>query len=122
YPCEIVIPAAVGGVIDSEVAEKIRARVVIEAANAPTTFEGERVLSERGVTVVPDIVANAGGVIVSHIEWMQNLQGMAWTGEQVAELLGRRMADIFDRVAAGAERGGTDLRGAAYELAVARVS
>ncbi len=85
--CELLVPAALGGVIDAAVARRIQAKVIVEAANGPTTVEGQAVLEERGIVVVPDILANAGGVTASYFEWAQSRQGYPWEEDLVAERL-----------------------------------
>ena len=99
WPC----PAALEGAIDESAARAMRARVVVEAANGPTTPDGDRVLAERGITVVPDILANAGGVTASYFEWAQSRQGYAWDEELVAARLARTMDDAFADVWARAQ-------------------
>src|SRR3954453_3890975 len=97
-PCELFIPAALGGVITEEVAEKLAAQVMVEAANGPTTRAAEPVLDRRGVVVVPDILANAGGVTASYFEWAQSRQGYAWDEETVATRLRTVMDTAFTDV------------------------
>ena len=121
-PCELFVPAALGGVITEEVAERLAARVVVEAANGPTTRDAEPVLDRRGVVVVPDILANAGGVTASYFEWAQSRQGYAWDEELVAERLRQRMESAFVAVWAKSEQLGVSLRRAAFALALERVS
>ena len=122
-PCEVFVPAALGGVITAPVAEKLGARVVVEAANGPTTTDAEPVLDARGIVVVPDILANAGGVTASYFEWAQNRQGMAWDDDVVADRLRTRMETAFGDVwAKAAALGGVSLRRAAFALAVERVA
>lgn len=121
-PCALFIPAALGGVITAAVAERLAADVVVEAANGPTTIEGEPVLDRRGVVVVPDILANAGGVTASYFEWAQSRQGYAWEDTLVAERLRARMDAAFIAVWAKAETLGVSLRRGAFALAVERVA
>src|SRR6266540_707463 len=97
-PCELLVPAALGGVITADVAERIAARVVVEAANGPTTRDAEPVLDRRNVVVVPDILANAGGVTASYFEWAQSRQGYAWEEELASEQLRTRMEAAFSAV------------------------
>jgi len=120
--CELLVPAALGGVIDDAVARRLRTRVVVEAANGPTTLEGQAVLDERGITVVPDILANAGGVTASYFEWAQSRQGYPWDESLVAERLRSRMEDAFVTVWARAQALDVDLRRAAYVVAVERIA
>jgi glutamate dehydrogenase/leucine dehydrogenase len=96
--CDILIPAAIENQITSENAERVSARLVVEAANGPTTPKADRILAERGVEVVPDILANAGGVVVSYFEWVQNLQNEQRDAHRVDEDLARRMRDATDAV------------------------
>jgi len=118
---DVLIPAAVAEVITKEVAENLQASVVVEAANGPTTTPADDVLVERDVPVVPDILANAGGVIVSYLEWVQNTQEYEWTLEQVNADLERRLTDAFEAVVtAYDEEGIPDLRTAAYSIALDR--
>jgi glutamate dehydrogenase (NAD(P)+) len=121
-PCEVFVPAALGGVLDAAVAEKLSARIVVEAANGPTTPDAEPVLQSRGIVVVPDILANAGGVTASYFEWAQNRQGMAWDDETVADRLRARMETAFADVWSKAEALDVSLRRAAFALAVERVA
>jgi glutamate dehydrogenase (NAD(P)+) len=119
---DVLIPAAIGGVIDHDNVQDIRAGIIVEGANHPVTPVADRMLAERGVTVIPDILANAGGVVVSYFEWTQNIQQMTWDEERVnrelAEKLTRAYRDVRDR-AATTER---TLRQAAYAIAVERVA
>ncbi len=121
-PCDILVPAALEGQIHRENARRIRARVVVEGANGPTTPEADDLLSQRGVLVVPDIVANAGGVIVSYFEWVQDLQSFFWDEEEVYERLERMLVRSFHRVVEVAKAHGVDLRTAALIRAIQRVS
>ena len=120
--CELLVPAALGGVIDDAVARRISATVVVEAANGPTTGPGQVVLGERGIVVVPDILANAGGVTASYFEWAQNRQGYPWDEEVVAQRLRSRMDAAFITVWARAETLGVDLRRAAFVVALERIA
>jgi glutamate dehydrogenase (NAD(P)+) len=120
--CEILVPAAVGGVLHAGNAGAVRARMVVEAANTPLTPGADAVLGDRGVVVVPDILANAGGVIVSYLEWVQNLQNVQWDRRRVDEELARRLAVAHADVRARAAADGCTLREAAHRLAVGRVA
>jgi glutamate dehydrogenase (NAD(P)+) len=120
--CELLVPAALGGAITGPVAERLTTRVVVEAANGPATDEGQRVLDDRGVVVVPDIVANAGGVTASYFEWAQARQGYPWPDNLVAERLRERMDQAFTAVWARAKTLGVSMRLAAFVVAVERVS
>ena len=121
-PCELLVPAALGGVIDHGVAERIAAKLVVEAANGPTTVEAQPVLDRRGVVVVPDILANAGGVTASYFEWAQAQQGYPWEDHVVAERLRQRMEHAFTAVWARAQTLGVGMRTAAHVVAVERVA
>ena len=119
---DLLVPAALGGQITAANADFVRAWAVVEGANGPVTGEADRALTERGVIVVPDVLANAGGVVVSHLEWVQDLQGLFWDGEQVERFLERRMVRAFEGVWTTARARGLGLRAAAYLLAVERVA
>jgi glutamate dehydrogenase (NAD(P)+) len=121
-PSDLFVPAALGGVITEEIAEKLAAPMVVEAANGPTTLEAEPVLDRRGVIVVPDILANAGGVTASYFEWAQSRQGYAWEEELVAERLRARMDAAFTSVWAKAGQFNVSMRRAAFALALERVA
>ncbi len=121
-PCEILVPAAIGGQVNEGNADRIRARILVEGANAPTTLEADAILRERGVLVIPDILANAGGVTVSYFEWVQDLQFYFWSEREINLRLREIMSQAFQRVRAAAGEHGTDLRTAALMLSVQRVA
>lgn len=121
-PCEVAVPAALSGVIDAAVAKRVEAKVIVEAANGPTTLEGQAVLEDRDLVVVPDILANAGGVTASYFEWVQARQGYPWGDDLMAERLRRRMEDAFTAVWTRAETLGVSLRTAAFVVAVERLA
>ena len=122
-PCDYMIPAALGGVITKEAnASVLDCRMVVEAANAPTTPIADKILEERGITVLPDFLANAGGVVVSYFEWTQNLQQMRWELDQVRAGLERKMVTGYREVADLARLRGVSLRTAAYAIALRRVA
>ncbi len=100
----------------------MRARWVVEGANGPTTAEGDRVLAKNGVTVVPDVLANAGGVVVSYFEWVQANQAYWWTAEEIGDKLELRMLHAYEEVAALARREDLSLRDAALVIGVQRVA
>lgn len=121
-PCDILIPAALEEQITERNAARIRARLVVEGANGPTTPGGDRILADRGIVVLPDIYANAGGVTVSYFEWVQGLQHFFWTEEEVSSRLRTYMQRAFQAIQATAERYRVPLRTAALALAVQRVA
>ena len=120
-PCDVLIPAALEGQIDEQVAPDIRARLIAEGANGPCTLEGERILLDKGVQFVPDILCNAGGVTVSYFEWVQGLQSFFWSEAEILERLRRLMTEAFDQVWEAAQRKNIDMRTAAYTIAIQRV-
>jgi len=120
--CDILIPAATASQIRADNAAAIKARLVIEAANGPTTPEADVILADRGVTVVPDILANSGGVVVSYFEWVQGLQQYFWRETEIASRLQEIMTRAFNRVWTAAERDSTDLRTAALMEGIRRVA
>ena len=117
-----VVPAAIGGVVTPEVAEALRCRVLVEAANGPTTADAHDVLCDRDVTVVPDILANAGGVTGSYFEWTMNIQQFKWKLSQFNDELADRLCAAYDRTQAFAENHECTLRQAAYAIGVQRVA
>lgn len=119
---DVLVPAAVEGVIDAETAVNVKARWVVEGANGPTTAEGDRILGERGVVVVPDILANAGGVVVSYFEWVQANQAYWWTEREIEDRLEHRIVTAHRAVAALAQAEGISLRDAALTIGVRRVA
>ena len=119
---DVLVPAAMEGVIDARNAPRVRAKIVVEGANGPTTNEADAILKDRDVLVVPDILANAGGVIVSYFEWVQANQAYWWTEREVDERLTDRLTIAWDVVSDYAEREGFTLRTAATLLAVERVA
>ena len=121
-PCELLVPAALGGVIDAGVAERMAAKLVVEAANGPTTVDAQPILDRRGVVVVPDILANAGGVTASYFEWAQAQQAYPWEDHLVAERLRQRMEHAFTAVWARAQTLDVGMRTAAHVVAVERVA
>ncbi len=120
--CDFLIPAALGGVIHDDNADRVRAKVVVEGANAPTTPAADRALHDRGVMVIPDILANAGGVTVSYFEWVQNLQQFFWEEERVNRDLEKRMVRAWDQVFEEHQTRSVSLRCAAHIIAIDRVA
>ena len=122
-PCDILTPCAVERVIDGEVARRLRCRVIAEGANGPTTPEADRVLAERndGIFVIPDILCNAGGVIVSYFEWVQDLQQYFWSKDEVMDRLERALDRCWGMVVSRARRDGVANRTAAMAIGVERV-
>ncbi len=120
--CDILIPAAIHGVIHCKNAGRIKAKLVVEAANGPTTPAADEILNDNGVTVLPDILANAGGVTVSYFEWVQNIQQFRWEADQVNFELKKKMSKATNQVFSRAEQGGLTLRDAAFDIAVQRVA
>ncbi|MHB1169011.1 MAG: Glu/Leu/Phe/Val family dehydrogenase [Longimicrobiales bacterium] len=122
-PCDYMIPAALGGVITKEDnANELACRVLVEAANGPTTPIADKILAERGILVLPDFLANAGGVVVSYFEWTQNLQQFRWDEEQVNSALEKKMVAAYREVTGVAREHDVSLRTAAYAIALRRVS
>jgi len=121
-PTDVLIPAAVGSQIREDNADRIRAGIIAEGANNPTTPEADQILRERGVTVIPDILANAGGVIVSYFEWVQGLQYYFWKESEITSRLQEVMVRAFNRVWGIAQKESTDLRTAALMEGIRRVA
>jgi glutamate dehydrogenase (NAD(P)+) len=121
-PCDVLIPAAVGGQIHEGNADRVKASIVAEGANGPTTPEADVILRERGVTVIPDILCNAGGVVVSYFEWVQGLQYYFWRESEITARLQEVMTRAFNRVWALGSKEGVDLRTAALMEGIKRVA
>ena len=119
--CDVFIPAALGGMLHKQNADRLRARLVVEGANSPTTPAADEILTDKDILVVPDVMANAGGVVVSYFEWVQNLQHLRWDEREVNERLGRIMRKAFREVSQRASDEEVPLRTAAYELGIERV-
>jgi glutamate dehydrogenase (NAD(P)+) len=119
--CDVFIPAALGGMIREDNADSMRCKVVVEGANSPTTPAADEILEGKGVLIIPDVLANAGGVVVSYFEWVQNLQHFRWDEEEVNDRLGKIMRRAYGEVAGKAEADQVSLRVAAFELGIERV-
>lgn len=122
YECDVLIPAALGGVLTRETAGAVRARYILEGANHPSDPQADEILMKKGVTILPDIYANAGGVTVSYFEWVQNIQGYYWSEDRVNTELQQRMTASFADLTSMARELQTDLRTAAFALAISRVN
>ena len=120
--CDVLIPAAHENVITSANADRVKAKILCEGANGPTTFVADSILAEKKVFIIPDILANAGGVTVSYFEWVQDRQGYFWNERMVNERLEEIMVNSFDDVIGYADRRGVNNRTAAYMLALERVA
>jgi glutamate dehydrogenase (NAD(P)+) len=119
--CDVFIPAALGGMIHKQNADRLKAKMIVEGANSPTTPAADELLVDKGVMIVPDVMANAGGVVVSYFEWAQNLQHFRWDEREVNDRLGRMMRKAYREVSARAKEGKVPLRIAAYEQGIERV-
>lgn len=118
---DILVPAALGGVISKENADSIRAKAIVEVANAPVHSDAQELFEKKGITIVPDILANAGGVIVSYFEWVQNLQGYAWTEQEVDERLRQKMLDALREIQSIKNDQKLSYRTASYVIAIGRI-
>jgi glutamate dehydrogenase (NAD(P)+) len=121
-PCEVLLPAATENVVTSTNADRLRCRILCEGANGPTTPLADEILRDKKIFVIPDILANAGGVTVSYFEWVQDRQGFFWNEELVNTRLEEIMVASFDAVVGYAEKHGVNNRTAAYMLALDRVA
>ncbi|CAN6569156.1 hypothetical protein FF1_001694 [Malus domestica] len=122
HECDVLIPSALGGVLNRENASSVRAKFIVEAANHPTDPEADEILSKKGVIILPDIYANAGGVTVSYFEWVQNIQGFMWEEEKVNNELQRYMTRAFHNIKSMCKTYDCNLRMGAFTLGVNRVA
>ena len=120
-PCDVFFPAALGGMVHEDNAGLLNCKLMIEGANSPTTFAADEILAANGVTVVPDLMANAGGVVASYFEWVQNLQHFRWEEAAVNDMLRGIMRRAYGEVSERAESNGQSLREAAFEIGIERV-
>jgi glutamate dehydrogenase len=120
--CEILVPAAISNQITRENANEIKADIIVEAANGPTTLEATHILTNRNVLLVPDVLASSGGVTVSYFEWVQNNQGFYWSEEEVAQKLRDKIVDSFERVFSTAQQYQVDMRLAAYIVGIRKMA
>lgn len=119
--CDICIPAALGNQITKDNAHSIKATLIAEGANGPTDVEGEKILLERGIAIIPDIMCNSGGVIGSYFEWLQNRNGELWQMDEILEKLEKKLRTTFKKVTAYSEENGIDMRTAAFAIAIERI-
>jgi glutamate dehydrogenase (NAD(P)+) len=119
--CEVFVPAALGGMINAANADTLRTKVLLEGANSPTTPQADAILVDKGVHVIPDVMANAGGVVVSYFEWVQNLQHFRWDEREVNDKLGAIMRNTYREISARAQGDEVPLRVAAYQTGIERV-
>ena len=119
--CDVLIPAALGGAIHQGNCDRLACRMIVEGANSPTTPAADDALADKGIMVVPDVMANAGGVVVSYFEWVQNLQHLRWEEQEINERLERIMRKAFHAVAGRAKEHAVPMRVAAYQLGIERV-
>ncbi len=121
-PCDVLVPAAFENQLTGKNAKRVKASIVLEMANGPTTPDADDIFRKKKVTVIPDILANAGGVTVSYFEWAQNMQGVSWTEDVVRKQLEQKMVSAFRDIWKTAEQHTTDLRTAAFIVAVKRIA
>lgn len=121
-PCDFLIPAALEECITEQIAPKLQARIIAEGANGPTTREASEILFQRGIPVVPDVLANAGGVTVSYFEWVQNRQEYYWSRDEVLQRMTEKLSAAHEQVSQRAQQRRISLRQAAYEIAIERIT
>jgi glutamate dehydrogenase (NAD(P)+) len=121
-PCDILVPAALQNQITADNADRIHCKLLAEGANGPTTLEADEILNRRGISILPDILANAGGVTVSYFEWVQDTQNYMWTLDEVNTRLHKQMVDAYDRTRTRSVRDGLDMRTAAMIEGIERVA
>ncbi|MEA4925419.1 MAG: Glu/Leu/Phe/Val dehydrogenase [Syntrophomonadaceae bacterium] len=119
--CDVLIPAAMENQINEDIAEKVKCSFIVEGANGPTTANGDKILAERGITVIPDILSNSGGVIVSYFEWVQNIQKTAWSLEKIDDMLEDILSKAFNNLKHERKQAGCTWRMAAYIVALRRL-
>jgi glutamate dehydrogenase (NAD(P)+) len=120
-PCDVFFPAALGGMIHEDNADLLNCKMIVEGANNPTTFTADEIFAEKGIYVIPDLMANAGGVVCSYFEWVQNLQHFRWDQREVNDKLGGIMRRAYREVSKRAESEGGTLRDTAFKIAIERV-
>jgi glutamate dehydrogenase (NAD(P)+) len=120
--CDILVPSALENQITQQNARKIKAKIIAEGANGPTNTEADKILHDRGIFMVPDILANAGGVTVSYFEWVQNLQELLWNEEEISDRLTRILKKSFAEVLTLSRKEKVDMRTAALMLGIGRVA
>ena len=121
-PVQVMVPAALENVFTAENANQVRAKVIIELANGPTTVEADKIFGQKDIIVVPDILANSGGVATSYFEWYQNMHNEVWTKEEVLQKLETKMSEAFTAVLKTTEDFQTNMRSGAYILAIQRLT
>ena len=119
--CDILIPAALENQLTEANAYDVKAKIIIEAANGPTSIEADEIFNKKGIMLVPDILANAGGVVVSYFEWVQNTDSLTWELDEVNSALKKIMLRAFDEVLNVAEKNNTTMRMGAYMVAIERL-
>jgi len=119
--CDVLVPAAIQNVISEHIAQKVNCKIIVEGANGPTYPEADPILNSKGIIVVPDILANSGGVTVSYFEWVQNKMGYYWSEEEVNQKHDEKMKIAFEKVWQNAQKYNTSMRIAAYITALEKI-